>query len=119
MALLEVCTKEVPEKEHLGKCQQKVAPWWSLAGDRLGGECSRLREIRCKHMTMDDQAWMECGEMCSRSLSGRERKRKNYITKSYACPQCLSLSMHTFLITTHQSTVKVLCPHMNTFPFSN
>lgn len=36
MALLEGCTKEGLEKEHLEKHQQKVALWWSLAGDKLG-----------------------------------------------------------------------------------
>lgn len=45
---------------------------------QAGGECSRLREIRWKHnMTTDDQEWMERGEMCPRSLSGREKKRSS------------------------------------------
>lgn len=42
MTLLEACTEEVGEREHLGKCQEKVVLWWSLSGDRLG-------ERRCKH----------------------------------------------------------------------
>lgn len=47
--------QEVWEREHLGKCQEKVALWWNLAGDKMWGECSRLKEMRCKHnMTMDD-----------------------------------------------------------------
>lgn len=69
-ALLEVRIKEVRERKHLGKCQEKAALWWSLAGGKLG-------ERRCKHnMTMDDQKRMEHGRMCSRSLSGRGKKEK-------------------------------------------
>lgn len=51
---------------------------------QTGGECSRLKEIQCKHnVTMDDQRWAEHGEMCSRSLSRREKRKK--ICISYAC----------------------------------
>ena len=53
--------------------------------EQAEGECSRLREMQYKHnMTMDDHEWTEHGEMCSRSLSGREKKEKNKC-RGYAC----------------------------------
>lgn len=59
-------------KEAPGKMSREGGTVVESGRGQAGGECSRLRKIRCKHnMTMDDQRWMEHGEMCSRSLSER------------------------------------------------
>lgn len=63
MALLEVCTKGVWEREHLGKCQEKVALWWSLAGDKLGENAPAQGDtMQTQHDQMTRDVWstMKC-----------------------------------------------------------
>lgn len=86
MALLEVRTKKIWQKGAPGKMSREGGTLMESSRGQAGGECSKLREIRCKHnMTMDDERWPKHGEMRSRSPSRRGEKRKKCI--SYACSQ--------------------------------
>lgn len=77
MAILEVCIKEGQGKGAPGETSTEGGTVVESGRGQAGGECSRLREIRGEHnMTMDNQEWMERGEMCPRSLSGRGKKEK-------------------------------------------